>query len=732
MGCERTVTTMGDERVLRFKCEGCGRGSSIEHSETCMRGAVEALMEHPDVNVLVLADLYEREYSGPSLGALKEIAKISGECRRWSFACLTPDDCERCEPERREKLERVLDLLPGDPMRALIEIKTALRDTRTRAARGAKRCRECHAGFIERTLKPMVSSLEHAKLFGGGMGREGYGRVLQPLLRPCFMRSRLSVQPPPDGELVDAYGVGESEVRIYRLSNQLQHFYFLLPPECRLPHEHVQLLHRTRQLLLEQKTCLDPDPLRAQEQIIRASESLMAKLVIENRLKVAKEDVGGLAKHLARFTAGLGVLEALLADPRVQDIYIDAPVGRTPVHLYHQDYEECLTNVFLAPDDAESLISRFRAISGRPFSEADPVLDLNLGDIRVAAVGYPFSPGGLAFALRRRKPTPWTLPQFVRARFLTPYAAGLLSLFVDAQVSLLVTGSRGSGKTSLLGALMLELLPKFRIILVEDTLELPTEQLRELGFKVQSLRVQSAVSGVDAELCAEDALRVALRLGESVLVIGEVRSSEAKTLYEAMRVGAAGNSVMGTIHGATARDVFERVVHDLGIPPSSFKATDAIVVVAPIRPRGSVVRVRRLVQVTEVREGWREDPVAEGGFVDLMSYDQASSELRPTRALGQKSELIQGIARKWGMEPSKVMRNLEFRAEIQKALVGVAARLGRPELLEADFVVRSNLAWHGFLEEQLKRGRANYVEVLRRWRAWLHRQTGSRERESCV
>jgi len=303
---------------------------------------------------------------------------------------------------------------------------------------------------------------------------------------------------------------------------------------------------------------------------------------------------------------------------------------------------------------------------------------------------------------------------------MTPHAAGLLSLMVDAQTSLLMTGSRGSGKTSLLGSLMLEFLPKFRIISVEDTLELPIEQLRALGFKVQALRVQSSVSSSDVELRAEDALRAALRLGESVLVIGEVRGPEVKTLYEAMRVGAAGNSVMGTIHGATARDVFERVVYDLGVTPNSFKATDVIVVAAPIRLRGSSTRARRLVQITEVQKGWRNDPVAEDGFENLMYYDHADDELEPTRALReQKSELLLSIARKWGTAPREVVRNLELRAKIQEALVGVAARLQKPRLLEADFVVRSDLTWHALFEEQLKHGRVNYHGLLRRWRAWL-------------
>ena len=725
MRCEKSLMALGNERVMKFRCGDCKKGASIERSRDCMRGVIEALIENPDIDVIILAEVYEREYGGGGLEALKEIAKILRENRCWSFAHLTPDDCRRCEAPRKRQLEQALDALSCDPASGLRKLQEISRDMLWRGKRGAKKCRACRSAFIRTTLAPMIASLERSSILRGNKGREGYVEILQPLVRPCFLASRLQLEPPSGCELIDAYEVEGSEVKIYRLAGQLQNLYFLVPPEYHLPHDHVELLQRARQLMLEQMPALDPNPLRAREQIAHQSEDLMARLAVENRLQISKQEVEWLATHLARFTAGFGLLEALLADAKIQDIYVDAPVGKTPVHICHRDHDECLTNVFLTPDDAESLISRFRAISGRPFSEADPVLDLNLKDVRVTAIGPPLSPEGLAFALRRHKPTPWTLPQFIRAKFMTPYAAGLLSLLVDAQASLLVTGSRGAGKTSLLGSLMLELLPKFRIITIEDTRELAIEQLRKFGFKIQALQVQSATSSTDVELRAEDALRAALRLGESVLVVGEVRGPEVRTLYEAMRVGAAGNSVMGTIHGATARDVFERVVYDLGIPPSSFKATDAIVVAAPIRLRGSVTRARRLVQITEVKKGWRKDPAAEEGFENLMYYDRATDELKPARTLReQRSELIANIARKWGTTPREVMNNLELRSEIHGALVGAATRLKKPELLEADFVVRSNLAWHALFEEQLRRGRVNYHRLFKGWRSWLLNAAG--------
>lgn len=705
MSCRRAVAELGARRVLRFRCSGCGHGASMEGSESCMREGVLALLEIQDVHAIMLEDLYQREYAGESLDALKEVALALAELRRFSLKPLATG-CGRCNGERKELLARLKDSLANNPLRARRELEQAIAEFRPKLERGAEACRRCRGEFVK-GLEGLLSSISQLRL-----AKKHADEVLHPLTRPCFLTPFISVDPPPGAELIDAYGLNGGEVRVYRFG--LQHLYFLTPLEYTLPSEQVALLHRARQALLERGGGLELDPIRARNQIEYLGADLLAELAAGDGLQLGEGEIKLLAGSLARFTAGLGILETLLSDARIQDIYIDAPIGRMPVHLYHRDFEECLTNVYFTPEDAEILSSRFRAFSGRQFSESNPVLDLELDGVRVAAISKPLSPEGQAFSLRRHKPTPWTLPQFIEARFLTPRAAGLLSLLVDAQTSMLIAGCRGAGKTSLLGALMLEILPNFRILVLEDTSELPIAQLRSLGFKVQAMRTQSPVRGSGTELRAEDALLAALRMGESVLIVGEVRGPEAKTLYEAMRVGATGNSVMGTIHGATALDVFERVVHDLGIPPSSFGATEAVVAASLIRPRGGVHRVRRVAQVAEVRGGQE--------FEDLMAYDPSTDELEITPELSERSRLIQRVARKWGTKPKEVLRNLELRARVFEELVKTAAELKAPHLLEAGFTVRSNLTLHELLEGELRRGKLNHHGVFESWRGWLARE----------
>ncbi|KXA95540.1 hypothetical protein AKJ37_06790, partial [candidate division MSBL1 archaeon SCGC-AAA259I09] len=226
----------------------------------------------------------------------------------------------------------------------------------------------------------------------------------------------------------------------------------------------------------------------------------------------------------------------------------------------------------------------------------------------------------------------------------------------------------------------------------------------------------------EIEMDTEKALRAALRLEESVLVVGEVRGPETKSLYEAMRVGAAGNSVMGTIHGSSTEDVFERVVYDLGIPASSFKATDVIVVASPIREKGSIDRVRRLVQISEVGRDWEENPIAEDGFTDLMNYDAEEDKLKISTAVEKgESSLLNSIAENWAMSEEEVIKNLEVRSEIQKTLAEQCSSKGS-ELLEAENVLKSNLVFHRLLESELGSGNVDYDELYLRWEEELREE----------
>jgi type IV secretory pathway ATPase VirB11/archaellum biosynthesis ATPase len=370
-------------------------------------------------------------------------------------------------------------------------------------------------------------------------------------------------------------------------------------------------------------------------------------------------------------------------------------------------------------------------MSGRPLDEANPVLDTELvvSDFRarVSIITSPLNPVGVAYAFRRHREKPWTLPLFIDNNMINPLGAGLLSFIIDGARTLLIAGTRSSGKTSLLGSCLVEIMRKYRVITVEDTLELPVASMRGLGYNIQPMKVRSALAAGGTELAAEEGIRTSLRLGDSSLILGEIRSKEALALYEAMRVGALANVVAGTIHGGSPYAVFDRVVNDLGVPRTSFKATDIIVVANPVKSPDGLHKIRRITSITEVRKEWEKDPLAEGGFVDLMLYNHKTDQLEPTDSLiNGDSEIIKSIAgsvKEWAGNWDAAWENILLRAKIKETLVNMANKLERKELLEADFSIKVNDAFHKFSDEVLtKFGVLDNEKIFFRWDAWFSRE----------
>ena len=120
-------------------------------------------------------------------------------------------------------------------------------------------------------------------------------------------------------------------------------------------------------------------------------------------------------------------------------------------------------------------------------------------------------------------------------------------------------------------------------------------------------------------------------------MLGEVRGPEVKVLYEAMQVGNAGNSVIGTIHGSSVENVYERVVHTLGVPPASFKATDAVIICSGIRPGGSMRKVKRVSRIAEVTCACIEEIEPSEIFTDIMYYDPSQDCLLAGRLSNRDS-----------------------------------------------------------------------------------------------
>lgn len=730
-----TIKRAGNKNVLEMNLMHAPFPPVLEESEACMQQVVQAIRKARKVDRIVLIERRIREYDEKQTELLLEVAHtveklvVPAKQVRPSGSPIGADWVEF--------VKKIPRAFMRDPIGTFTEVR------REKTWQEIEQEREIYPQYKEirkvylKTLRRLLKIMRDLKLIqlveplleGYKVGdRTIYRRVFRSAVRPNFTYTKLLTQY-PTGEEIDSYRVGDSEVTILQRPNQVRLFYHIIPPEFKLSEVEYELVERVKEALTAYKPksseLVDPEATR--EAIRNIAVDMIKEDMQDRRIKL---DVRKLAGIVTRETVGFGILEILLQDKRIQDITINAPLVN-PIFVYHADAEDCETNIFPTLEETQAWAARLRLLSGRPLDESNPVLDTHIEfkniRARVAAITRTLSPHGLSFALRRHRERPWTLPLFIRNDMVTPLAAGLLSFFVDGSRTMLVAGTRGAGKTSLLQSLMVEIMRRYRVITVEDTLELPVRYLSKLDYNIQSMKVQSPINPIESELTAAAGIRTSLRMGDSALIMGEVRSKEALALYEAMRVGALANVVAGTIHGDSPYGVYDRVVNDLGVPKTSFKATDIIVVANPIKSADGLHKVRRVIEIAEVRKHWEEDPMREKGFVPLMKYNAKKDLLEPTSVLMDgESEIVNSIAgrvRDWAGDFEAVWQNIELRAQTKGRLVELASATGKPELLEADFVVLSNDMFHLF-EEQVREevGAGDPDEVYRRWEKWLKNQ----------
>ncbi len=735
----------GGARIVKINYENSIYAPSVEDDPDTMASVIDILLEAGQANRISFIQREEYVYDSVQTNLLLEIKDVYGKLVReeniLDFSGLFGTECERFVPTWHAFLrENVVDRLKRDPVGAYVAVKREIRsELLKQRAELATGYSQCAATYLV-LLKHVIELLERCKLIqlsapdldGYKIGeRELYKKFFKPQMRPFFMYTKLATAYPTGAEEIDSYKLPDgTSVLILKSSRDIRPTYHLMPEEFKLSEDKYDLLIAARQILAEHQ------PQRAEylnigrtrQTFLNIEKDLLADLSKSKGMKLNYVEIERLAQILLRYTLGFGLIEVLLQDPNIQDIVVNSPIGMSPVSIIHAIYGECRTNVTPTYKEGQSWATKLRLISGRPLDEANPVLDSEMivpgARARVAVIQQPLSPAGLAFAFRRHRDRPWTLPLFIKAGMLTPLAAGLFSFLIDGARTILIAGTRSAGKTSLLGSLLVEIMRSSRVITVEDTLELPVDQLRSLGYDIQSMKVRSVITPTETEVPAEQGIRTALRLGDSALIVGEVRSKEALALYEAMRVGALAKVVAGTIHGDSPYSVFDRVVNDLGVPKTSFKATDIIAVANPVSSPSGLQQLKRLVQIAEVRKHWTEDPMQEKGFADLMQYNAKTDKIEPTEVLTEgESEILKTIGsrvKEWVGNWDAIWRNIELRAKIKQAIIDASDKTGDAELLEAQFVVKANDEFHVISQKITEEvGTAEPDRIYAAWEEWM-------------
>lgn len=248
--------------------------------------------------------------------------------------------------------------------------------------------------------------------------------------------------------------------------------------------------------------------------------------------------------------AGFGVLDAIVSEARVTDVFVN-PDGA--VWRDRGRGAEPVDGIRIPVGEARELAVRLIALGGRHVDEATPCVDVRLGaGIRVHVVLPPVAVGGPVISIRLPRERPVSFDDLEADSFFSGDDGHRVRELVRRRANLLITGAGGSGKTTLLGALLSSAPSDERIVVLEDVAELRIEHPHVVCLEARQANLDGAGAiGLDR------LVREALRMRPDRLVVGECRGVEVRELLAALNTGHDGGA--GTLHANSLADVPARL-----------------------------------------------------------------------------------------------------------------------------------------------------------------------------
>lgn len=266
-------------------------------------------------------------------------------------------------------------------------------------------------------------------------------------------------------------------------------------------------------------------------------------------LALARAEIGASPEELAEFF-GHGPLTELLDDESVTEILVNGP---GEIWAEREGVLARAAGAFSSEESLRRYVRRLLAPHGRKADPRAPFADaVTERGVRVHVAVPPVSRRGICLSLRKPAREPWSLERFVAAGSLSPAGLAVLRQFVAEKKNVFVCGGTGSGKTSLLSAILGEVSPSERVLALEDVAELRARHPHFI-----SLEARPANQEGEGALSLARLLRESLRMRPDRLVIGECRGPEALELLMALNTGHRGS--LGTIHANSPRDALHRL-----------------------------------------------------------------------------------------------------------------------------------------------------------------------------
>ncbi len=290
----------------------------------------------------------------------------------------------------------------------------------------------------------------------------------------------------------------------------------------------------------------------------------------------------------------LGILNAVLQDQDVTEIMVNdlrniaiekrGQIVVTPIRFKSIDELNRVVRVLLEP-------------TGKAITPDQPLAVSSLPDgSRVHVAAPPITEFGPCITIRRF-PRRYSIENFIANGTLDTRMAYFLNACILGKQNILISGGTGTGKTTILNALISLIPPHERVITIEDTAEIPLILPNQV-----KMMTKPRSTGGDA-ITARDLVANALRMRPDRIIVGECRGPEGMDMIQAMNTGHQGS--MTTIHANSPRDALFRLETlmmsaglDLPLPAIRRQIASAVQLIVQIRRFRS--GARKIVSIQEV------------------------------------------------------------------------------------------------------------------------------------
>ncbi|MCQ1534701.1 type II/IV secretion system ATPase subunit [Methanosarcina sp. KYL-1] len=456
----------------------------------------------------------------------------------------------------------------------------------------------------------------------------------------------LTVFEVPEGmKEIERYWLHEPYAFVSVLEDQRTKYYRLIEPALtKFEKELLDRIYEDFQDIM----ILNPTTSRFEKEALLIDKALY--LLERYKAELSVSAIHRIIYYLRRNLLGYEKINPLLYDPYIEDISCDGV--QIPIYLYHTRYFNIESNIAFEEEELDSLVIKMCQLNNKHISVSQPIVDATIQDgSRLQAVlGREITPRGSTFTIRKFRKDPITPIDLLNFKTCDLEMLVYFWLVIENGYNLLFAGGTASGKTSMLNATSLFMPSTAKIVSIEDTREL----LLYHDNWVSGIARESFTADAAGEVSMYDLLRAALRQRPDYIIVGEVRGSEALTLFQAMSTGHATSS---TMHAGDVQTVINRLTHEpINVPHLMLQSLD-------------VLSIQEQVYIDEKRVR-RSRSLVEVLNVDPETGDLSINELFNWEPSGDcfikvgDSYLLQDIMHVRGWDTGKLRKEIENRMKI--------------------------------------------------------------------